>query len=441
MSISTDITARRQAEEELRQSQERYRSLAESSPDAIFILDRESTIQYVNPVAKQWLGSPEAGLLGHSQAEFFPPESARQHQEVIQKVFETGEMARTEQNDSLGGTRKWIETRLVPLRNRQGTVTHVMGIARDLTEQRRTEESLKEREEWGQKIVSTAMEGFWMIDLEGKIVDVNEAYCHLSGYSREELLSMRVNDVVVSEPSPALVIRHVQRIARSGNDFFETRHRRKDGQVIEVEVSATFLKLREPRVFAFFRDITERKQTERALRVSEERFRQLADNIREVFWMSDTAKSEIIYVSPGYEEIWGRACDSLYASPRGWVEAIHPDDRKRVLEAALTKQVSGQYDEVYRIVRPDGAIRWIQDRGFPVKDEAGKVYRVVGIAEDITRRREVEEALRVAEARYRGIFENATEGIFRTTPDGHILVANPALARMFGYKSPQEMIS
>ena len=441
VSISTDITGHKRAEEELRQSQERYRSLAESSPDAIFILDRDSVIRYVNRVAVQWLGKPESELVGHSQADFFPQARARQHQEVIERIFKTGKGARTERNDSFRGTEKWIETRLVPLCNPKEAVTHVMGIARDLTEQKQTEESLREREEWGRKIVGTAMEGFWMIDLEGRIVDVNEAYSRMSGYSREELLSMQVSDVELNEPSPDLVIRHVRRVTKAGSDFFETRHRRKDGQVIELEVSTTFLKLREPRVFAFFRDITERKQTERALRAGEERFRQLADNIREVFWISDPAKNQIIYVSPGYEEIWGRTCQSLYDSPRDWVEAIHPDDRTRVLEAALTKQVSGQYDEVYRVLRPDGAIRWIEDRGFPVRDDSGKVYRIVGIAEDITRRKEAEEALRVAEARYRGIFENATEGIFRSTPDGHLLIANPALARMFGYRSAEEMIS
>ncbi|MGD0252202.1 MAG: PAS domain S-box protein, partial [Verrucomicrobiota bacterium] len=441
VSISTDITGRKQAEEAARQSQERYRSLAESSPDAIFILDRESAIQYVNRNAAQWLGMPDTELLGHSQAEFFPPVITRQHQEAIQRVFETGEMARMERSESFRGTEKWIETRLVPLRNQQGKVAHVMGIARDLTEQKRAEESLREQEEWNQRIIGTAMDGFWMIDLEGNIVDVNESYCRLSGYSHEELLSMRASDVEVNEPSPALVIQHAQRIAQSGSDHFETRHRRKDGRVIEVEVSATSLKLQEHRVFAFFRDITERKQAERALRASEGRFRQLADNIREVFWMSDPAKNEIIYVSPVYEEMWGRTCESLYASPRDWVEALHPDDRERVLEAALTKQISGQYDEVYRIIRPDGSIRWIQDRGFPVRDGSGKVYRIVGIAEDITQRKETEDALRNAEARYRSIFENATEGIFRTTPEGRILIANPALARMFGYQSPQEMMS
>src|SRR5205814_8061327 len=93
-------------------------------------------------------------------------------------------------------------------------------------------------------------------------------------------------------------------------------------------------------------------RAEQELRQSEERFRQLTDSIREVFWMTDPNKNRMIYISPGYEAVWGRTCESLYASARNWVEAIHPEDRARVLEAALTKQAAGQYDEEYRIFRP-----------------------------------------------------------------------------------------
>ena len=439
--INTDITESKRAEEALRQSQERYRTLAESAPDAIFILDRKSAIQYVNSVARQWLGKADAELIGRSPAEFFPPEIVRHQQENLQRVFQTGEFMRTERAQPFRGTEKWIETRLVPLRNPQGEIQSVMGISRDLTEQKRTAEALKEREELSQKIIGAAMEGFWMLNPEGKLVDVNDAYCRMSGYSRQELLSMRLSDVEANEPSPELVAQHAQRIIQSGSDRFETRHRRKDGRIIEVEVIATFLKLREPRVFAFMRDITERKQTEQLLRASQERFQQLAENIREVFWITNPAKNEMIYISPAYEEIWGRTCESLYASPLSWVEAIHADDRERVLKTALSKQISGQYDEVYRIVRPDGSHRWIHDRAFPIRDDSGEAYRVVGIADDITQQKKTDDALRDAEARYRSIFEAATEGIFRTTPEGRILIANPALARMFGYQSAQEMIS
>jgi PAS domain S-box-containing protein len=140
---------------------------------------------------------------------------------------------------------------------------------------------------------------------------------------------------------------------------------------------------------------TKRGLAEEILRESEERFRQLAENIQEVFWM--TANKQIIYVSPAYERVWGRSRATLYESPRSWIDAIHPDDRAQVLEAARTLQTGGPYDETYRITRPDGAVRWIHDHGYPVRGVSGEIARFVGTAEDITERRELEEQYRQAQ--------------------------------------------
>jgi PAS domain S-box-containing protein len=130
------------------------------------------------------------------------------------------------------------------------------------------------------------------------------------------------------------------------------------------------------------------------LRFSEQRFLQLAESIREVFWLTDPEKRTMLYVSPIYEQMWGRTCDSLYNNPRSWLEAIHPDNREHVRQAAQTKQIDGSYDEKYQILRPDGSVRWIRDRAFPILDEKGKVFRIAGIAEDITEQRESETKLR-----------------------------------------------
>ena len=118
------------------------------------------------------------------------------------------------------------------------------------------------------------------------------------------------------------------------------------------------------------------------LREREEMFRQVVENILEVFWMTDAAKTRMLYISPGYERIWGRACAELYANPQLWAEAIHPEDRTRVLDCVLIRQVAGKYDEQYRIVRPDGAVRWVHSRAFPVKDGDGKVLGSTTVDED-----------------------------------------------------------
>jgi two-component system, cell cycle sensor histidine kinase and response regulator CckA len=156
-----------------------------------------------------------------------------------------------------------------------------------------------------------------------------------------------------------------------------------------------------PAVERELRESQERQQrlwAEQALRESEERFRQLAENITEsVFWMSDPRAQQILYVSPAFEHIWGSTCESLYADSATWIEAIHPDDRPQIQANFFDQSLLGKYDEEYRIVRPDGSIRWIRDRGFPIQDRAGKPYRAVGLAEDITNRKSTEAVLRRTE--------------------------------------------
>ncbi|MGJ4744749.1 ATP-binding response regulator [Leptospira sp. SA-E8] len=146
-------------------------------------------------------------------------------------------------------------------------------------------------------------------------------------------------------------------------------------------------------------EIEERRRAERLNREGEELFKELTDAIHEVFWMTSLSKNEIVYISQGYEQIWGRSRQSLLENPTSWMECIHPDDRDRVIDSAKTRQVSGEYREEYRIVRPDGEIRWIRDKAFPVKNEKGDTIRVAGVAEDITEHKLKESQLKEVEKR------------------------------------------
>ena len=138
----------------------------------------------------------------------------------------------------------------------------------------------------------------------------------------------------------------------------------------------------------------ERQGAVTQLRSSEERFRELAETIADVFWITDPAKNRMLYISPAYEKIWGRTRESLANDPASWLTAIHDDDRERVRQAAMTRQKAGSYDEVYRIVRPDGQVRWVRDQAFPVRNGAGEIERIIGVARDITEHRKLEEQFR-----------------------------------------------
>jgi diguanylate cyclase (GGDEF)-like protein/PAS domain S-box-containing protein len=146
----------------------------------------------------------------------------------------------------------------------------------------------------------------------------------------------------------------------------------------------------------------ERKRAGEELRESEEKFRQLAENIREVFYVYEQETAQFLYISPGYESIWGRTCKSLYQNPNSFWEAIHPEDRDRGISPSA-KRSQEKVDEVYRIVRLDGSIRWIIDHSYPVLNESRNTYRIVGIAADITDLKLAEEKLR-----YLGLHDSLT---------------------------------
>lgn len=155
-------------------------------------------------------------------------------------------------------------------------------------------------------------------------------------------------------------------------------------------------------------------ESNQALRESEQRFRQLAENIKEVFWVTSADRTQVIYVSPRYELVWHSSSKQLYEKPMSWLDAVHPEDRERVCTTIKTCQ-GEEYEQEYRIVRPDGSICWIRDRAFPVKDHTGQIYRLVGLCEDITVRKLAEEEIGKALQRERELSELKTSFVAMTS--------------------------
>ncbi|MBI5815104.1 MAG: PAS domain S-box protein [Nitrospinae bacterium] len=177
--------------------------------------------------------------------------------------------------------------------------------------------------------------------------------------------------------------------------------------------------------------------TVKHLKESEERFRLITETINEVFWMADPAINRMIYVSPGYEKVWGRSCKSLYADPRSFIEAIHPEDVGRAL-ADLEVQKTGQpFDHEYRIIRPGGSVAWVWDRGYPVRGDGGEVIFYVGVAKDVTARKLAADALLESEERFRLVAETTQDAVIIADEDGRIVTWNHGAEAMTGYKSSE----
>jgi len=268
---------------------------------------------------------------------------------------------------------------------------HAAQLQVEVVERKRAEKSAIENEIKFRELIEQASDGIFVTDAQGDFKLVNPRFCEMLGYGEEELLRLNALDTYAEEEK-ALLARRLADIGEVRSRLLERMIRRKDGTLLPVEVSIR--RLSDGTNQGIVRDVTERKKAQQALAESEFRFRQLTESITEVFWLTDPFKNEMLYISPAYEKIWGRSCQALYASPRDWVEAIHPEDTQRVLEAAVAKQARGDYDEEYRIVRPDGSIRWIRDQAFPVRDPQGKAYRIAGVAADITERKQAEDKIR-----------------------------------------------
>ncbi|WAL58588.1 PAS domain S-box protein [Thermocoleostomius sinensis] len=192
-------------------------------------------------------------------------------------------------------------------------------------------------------------------------------------------------------------------------------------------------------VMFIIRDVTARRLAEKALRASEERLREIAQTVSQIFFARSATTGQFLYISPAYERIWNRSCESLYQDPDSWLEAVHPDDRPYV-EASVKQQFQGHsVKRQYRMIRPDGSIRWISNEVTLIRDASGQPLRFVGFAEDITDRKRTEDALRQSEAQYRAMVEDQTELVCRFLPDGTLTFVNSTYCQYFG-KQPEELI-
>lgn len=246
-------------------------------------------------------------------------------------------------------------------------------------------------------VLDSAANSILVTDRSGRILWTNRAFTDLTGYAASEVVG-RTPRVLKSGRHSLEFYKELWATITSGHIWRgEFINRRKDGRIFYDEHTITPVRGEDGVMTHFIgimNDVTERKEVEASLRASEERFRQLAQNAKEVFYMADRSITRVLYVSPAYERIWGRTCESLYQSPASFMEAVHADDQEQ-LQHVLEKQRRGEetYSE-YRVVRPDGTIRWVRDHSFPIRKETGQIYRIAGLVEDITERRQLEMQMR-----------------------------------------------
>jgi PAS domain S-box-containing protein len=494
-------------------------------------------------------------------------------------------------------------------------LTLLMDSVWKIVKRREAEVALRNSATQHQALVQISLDGFLLLDIHGRILKCNQAYCQLSGYSESELMALYIHDLDMNE-SAEQVREHIDRLRDKGSDQFLTRHRTRHGGVVDIEVSVTYVPGTDV-ILSFYRDVSEREQSRKALEkkntelqflasaalqlsaftqedevfgliqqalpvispnifavlmrttadgkyllvediqgidlaliekalkkigsdlrakryrlidsfktilaqtrlyaypdgfegftatemprpiakllvkmfaiedvwvigiadggdiygglylftnsaqnalnttlmesffhqcylalariraqagllISEERFRELSENIQETFWLRDYQTTQILYISPGFERMWGQPCQRLYEQPQILFDGIHPEDKARVQQASQRMFDEKKfYSEEFRLIKPDGTVTWIHARTYPVLNAEGKIHRVAGIADDITERKMAEQEHRALEDKFTKAFRTSPDSInINRLEDGLYLDINEGFQNLTGF--------
>ena len=396
-SIGHDVSEQRRLDRAMRDSAQRFQALFEHSRDCLFINDFQGNFLDANPSALNLLGYDIGELRRLNFLALLGPVQASRAVAALIALDNAADLEDTREYTvkCKDGTLVEIEVNstIIPFESRTRAV---LGVARNITARKRSEDALRESEERFRVIADCCPAPIWTTDAHGGVRFVNRTYREFFGVTYEQAEGDGWRTLLHPEDAPAFIAAFKEAIAGRGPFEREARVRRADNEWRWLATRS------EPRWSpsgeflghaGLSPDITERKQTEEALRSSDEKFRQLAENIQEVFWMMNATGDQVLYLSPGYERIWGRSREAIYQNPRAWQEAIEPLDREGAKSRYLRQLQGERIGSEYRIRTPDGELKWILDRAFPVRDEAGEITRMVGVAEDITERKQAEEAM------------------------------------------------
>jgi PAS domain S-box-containing protein len=438
---AADITEQKQSLEALRGSEEHYRTVVQSATDAIIVSNSLGIIHEWNRGAEKIFGYTEKEIIGRALTEILPERYIEQHTRGLSRMAQGGESRVIGKTAELSGLHKNgnefpIELSLSEWGTSAGK--YFTAIVRDISERRRSEAHARESEKKHSAILETAMDGFWLSDMQGRLREVNETYCRMSGYSKEELLSMSVADIEAAESSDDTAM-HIRTVMMKGEDRFKSRHRRKDGTVFHVEVSVQYKQIEDGRMISFLRDITENIRSEEIQRESVQIYKTLADSGHTLVWTSGRDKL-CNYFNRVWLEFTGRTLEQ--ETGNGWMEGVHQDDVERCMKIySAAFDTLEDFSMEYRLRRHDGEYRWIVDNGTARYNSSGEFIGYIGHCYDITERKRAEEALRISEYQYRHLIETMPDGVYKSTHEGRFIEINPAMVKILGYDSKEELMA
>jgi PAS domain S-box-containing protein len=442
----------------LEASEESFRRIFDEAPIGVALVDPNYRFVKVNTAMCDMVGYSRRELTQLRSLDITLPEDVDATRQNAQELANGGSGCSFEKRY----IRKdkeiiWVQCSVHPIEFGEDQTRYYLGMIKDITQRKRAEEEIRELnqvleqrvEERTSELLASEKryrmlfdqnpEPMWVFDLETlRFLEVNQAAVEHYGYSREEFLTMTLKDIRPPEDVPAL-IDDVIRLQSGAPNQRIWKHRKKDGSLIDAAVTASDFAWNDRRsrlVLAI--DISERKRAEDALREAEQKYRDIFENAIEGIFQT-TPDGKWISANPALARMYGYATPQEFIASAADIAKLYvvPERRDELRQLLETRNfVEGFEFECYR---KDGTKMWLSESARAVRDADGGILYYEGAVQDVTEHKKAEQALQEAERKYREIFENSIEGIFQTTPDGHYISVNPALARIYGYDSPEEL--
>ncbi|HEY9838595.1 MAG TPA: PAS domain S-box protein, partial [Vampirovibrionales bacterium] len=480
-----EIFHRQLAQKLLQFSEERFRQLAETIEQVFWLVSSDlKQLIYMSPafetvwgISRAQLESKEAGesrnYLTILQESFYREEGQPTWENWPQQVLISGELEnRIVQPD---GTLRWVHSRGFPVYNDHGEVYRIAGITTDITSRKAAEAARQESEDRYRQLVETTTDWVWEMDASGIYTYSSPRIGEILGYEPAEAIGKRLDSWIVPEWAEE-ERRWVEQLARQPEPFSckERVNWHKEGRVVVLESSGIPIFDEMGKLVGYRgidRDITARKEAEAALqqinqeleqrvqeqtaelreligqlqgeiarrqevesalRQSEERLESILGSLNDVVWSASAQTGELLYLNPAFERIYGRSRQEFFERPELWRGVVHPEDSDRVREFFEALLVQGSQDVEYRIIRPDGEVRWLEDRAHLLYDSTHKGFRMDGVARDITERKQAEEAIALSERRFHAIFNQTFQFMALLSPEGVILEMNQRALEVWG---------
>ncbi len=383
-----DIHEKRDIQTALCESRSRFLEFARTSFDWVWEVDTQGIYTYVSPRVKDFLGYEADEVIGRTPFDFMPEEEAKRIREIFFD-YAAGEMPFNfleNINIHRDGSGVVLETSGAPIYGAEGEFAGYRGTDRDITQSAYNREKLQKIAHQYKTVIETTKDGYWMNDAEGNLLEVNNSYCQMSGYTESELLSMKVSDIEAKE-SLEETVKHIDDIIKNGSDTFETVHRRRNGRAYDVEVTATFLMIEGGRFFVFVRDITQRKKNEKELQLSAKVFTTMTDGV-----VITDASQKIINANTAYCKNTGYSINELLGKkPSIMTSGWHDKAFYKNMWKHLEKDGHWQGEVTDR--KKNGEVFTAETSIVAIKDREETITNYIAVSSDITLKKEQEKVI------------------------------------------------